>query len=112
VRDGSAPRIGMIDSVDLWGRAQADGYESHPARRAGLRPPDMVMDDSQLPPLPTGPRPFHPVRHDWVVAHAKSGHADRLWVKLPDLRVDGMPVEFPEIRFDRRLRLVFAPLNR
>jgi len=110
-RDGSAPRIGTIDSVDLWDRVQEDGYESLPARRAGLRPPDLLMDDSQLPPLPTGPRPFLPVRHYWVAAHVKSGHADRIWVKLPDLTVDDMPVAFPEIRFDRRFRLILAPLN-
>jgi hypothetical protein len=111
VRDGGGPRVGKIDSIDLWDRVEADGYESLPARRAGLRPPDMVMDDSQLPPLPTGPRPFIPVRHYWIAAHVKSGHADRIWVKLPDLTVDGMPVAVPEIRFERRSRLVLAPLN-
>jgi hypothetical protein len=51
------------------------------------------------------------VRHYWIAAHVKSGHADRIWVKLPDLTVDGMPVAFPEIRFERRSRLVLAPLN-
>ena len=111
VRDGSAPRIGTIDSVDLWDRVQEDGYKSLPARRAGLRPPDLLMDDSQLPPLTTGARPFLPVRHYWVAAHVKTGHADRVWVKLPDLKVDDMPVAFPEIRFDRRFRLILAPLN-
>jgi len=110
-RDGSAPRIGTIDSVDLWDRVQEDGYESLPARRAGLRPPDLLMDDSQLPPLPTGPRPVLPVRHYWVAAHVKTGHADRVWVKLPDVTVDGAPITFPEIRFDRRFRLILAPLN-
>jgi hypothetical protein len=110
-RDGSAPRVGAIESMDLWDRVREDGYESLPARRAGLRPPDLLMDDSQLPPLPTGPRPFLPVRHYWVAAHVKTGHADRVWVKLPDLTVDGAPVAFPEIRFDRRFRLVLAPLN-
>lgn len=110
-RDGSAPRIGAIDWIDLWDRVQEDGYESLPARRAGLRPPGLLMDDSQLPPLPTGLRPYLPVRHYWVATHVKTGHADRVWVKLPDLTVDGTPVAFPEIRFDRRFRLVLAPLN-
>jgi hypothetical protein len=111
VRDGSAPRIGVIDSLDLSDRVQEDGYESLPARRAGLRQPDMLMDDSQLPPLPTGPRPLLPVRHYWVAVHVKTGHAHQVWVKLPDLTVDGMPVAFPEIRFERRFRLGLAPLN-
>jgi hypothetical protein len=110
-RDGSAPRIGVIDSIDLWDRVQADGYESLPARRAGLRPPDLLMDDSQLPPLPTGRRPFLPVRHYWIAAHVNTGHADRVWVTLPDLMVDGASVTFPEVRFDRRFSLVLAPLN-
>jgi len=109
--DGSAPRIGSIDWIDLWDRVQEDGYESLPARREGLRPPDLLMDDSQLPPLPTGPRPVLLVRHFWVATHVKTGHADRVWVKLPDLTVDGAPVAFPEIRFDRQFRLVLAPLN-
>jgi hypothetical protein len=107
-RDGSQPRIGTIDSINLWGRVREDGYESLPARRAGLRPPDMVMDDSQLPPLPTGARPFLPARHYWAAAHVKTGHADRIWVKLPDLTVDGAPVAWPEIRFERRLSLALA----
>lgn len=110
-RDGSTPRVGTIDWIDLSDRVQEDGYESLPARRAGLRPPELLMDDSQLPPLPTGPRPFMPVRHYWVATHVKTGHADRIWVKLPDLTVDGAPVAFPEIRFDRRLRVILAPLN-
>lgn len=111
VRDGSAPRIGTIDWIDLWDRVQEDGYESLAARRAGLRPPQLLMDDSPLPPLPTGPRPFISVRHYWVATHVKAGHADRVWVKLPDLMVDGAPVAFPEIRFDRRSRVILAPLN-
>ena len=110
-RDGSVPRIGSIDGIDLWDRVPEDGYEGLPARRAGLRPPDLPMDDSPLPPLPTGPRPVLPVRHYWVAAHVDTGHADRVWVKLPDLRVDGARVVFPEIRFDRQSRLVLAPLN-
>jgi hypothetical protein len=110
-RDGSAPRSGAIDWIDLWDRAQEDGYERLAARRAGLRPPDLLMDDSQLPPLSTGLRPYLPVRHYWVATHVKTGHADRVWVKLPDLTVDGTTVEFPEIRFDRRFRLVLASLN-
>ena len=110
-RDGSAPRIGAIEWIDLWDRVQEDGYESLPARRAGVQPPDLMMDDSQLPPLPTGARPFLPVRHYWVATHIRTGHADRVWVKLPALTVDGAPVAFPEIRFDRRFRLVLAPLN-
>jgi hypothetical protein len=111
-RDGSQPRIGTIESIDLWGRVRQDGYESLPARRAGLRPPDLLMDDSQPPPLPTGGTPpFLPVRHYWAAAHVKTGHADRIWVKLPDLTVDGAPVAWPDIRFERRLRLALAPLN-
>jgi hypothetical protein len=109
--DGSAPRIGAIEWIDLWDRVPEVGYESLPARRAGLRPPDLPMDDSPLPPLPTGPRPFLPVRHYWVATHIRTGHADRVWVKLPDLTVDGAPVAFPEIRFDRRSHVFLAPLN-
>lgn len=111
LRDGSAPRIGAIGWIDTWDRVPEDGYESLPARRAGLQPPDLWMDDAQLPPLPTGPRPYLPARHYWIATHVKTGHADRVWVKLPDLTVDGAPVTFPEIRFDRRLRTVLAPLN-
>ena len=110
-RDGSAPRIGTIDWIDLSDRVPADGYESLPGRRSGLRPPHLLMDDSQLPPLATGPRPFLPVRHYWVAAHVRTGHAERIWVKLPDLTVDGAPVTFPEIRFDRRFSVILAPLN-
>ena len=110
-RDGSAPRFGSIDWIDLWDRVREDGYEGLLARRAGMRSPDLLMDDSQLPPLPTGPRPLLPVRHYWVATHVNTGHADRVWVQLPDLMVDGVPVAFPEIRFNRRSRLVLAPLN-
>jgi hypothetical protein len=110
-RDGSAPRIGAIEGIDTSDRVPADGYESLPVRRADVRPPDFLMDDSQLPSLPTGPRPFLPVRHYWVATHVKTGQADRIWVKLPDLTVDGASVTFPEIRFDRRLRVALAPLN-
>jgi hypothetical protein len=111
VRDGRAPRTGTIDWIDLWDRVQEDGYEALPARRAGLRPPDLPMDDSPLPPPATGPRPLPPVRHYWVAAHVDTGHADRFWVTLPDLTVDGKRVAFPEIRFERQSRLVLAPLN-
>ena len=111
LRDGSAPRIGTIDAIDLWDRMPEEGYETLPARRAGLRPPDLLVDDSQLPPLPTGPRPFLPVRHYWVATHVQTRHADQVWVTLPDLTVDGASITFPEIRFDRRSRVIFAPLN-
>lgn len=111
LRDGSEPRVGVIDSIDLWDRVPQNGYETLPARRAGLGPPNLLMDDSPLPPLPTGPRPLMPVRHYWVATHVQSGHAQHLWVKLPDLTVDGALVAFPEIRFDRRTSVVLAPLN-
>ncbi len=111
LRDGKAPRIGAIDWIDLWDRVQEDGYERLPGRRAGLRPPDLVMDDSPLAPLSTGPRPQLPVRHYWVATHIKTGHADRIWVKLPHVTVDGADVAFPEIRFDRRSHVFMAPLN-
>ena len=110
-RDGSAPRIGAIDAIDLSDRVPDDGYEMLPARRSGLRPPNLLMDDSQLPPLPTGPRQFMPLRHYWVATHVQTRHADQVWVKLPDLTVDGALIAFPEIRFDRQSRVVLAPLN-
>lgn len=110
-RDGSAPRIGTVDGIDLWDRVPEDGYEMLPARRAGLGPPDLLMDDAPLPPLPTGRRPFLPVRHYWIAAHVQTGHAERVWVTLPDLTVDGASIAFPEIRFDRQFRVVLAPLN-
>ena len=110
-RDGRAPRIGTIDWIDLWDRVPEDGYEMLPARSTGLGPPNLLMDDAQLPLLPTGPRPFLPVRHYWVATHVQTGHADRVWVKLPDLNVDGASIAFPEIRFDLRFRAVLAPLN-
>jgi hypothetical protein len=111
-RDGSAPRLGTIEWIDLSVGVPDQGYESLPARRAGLRPPDLLMDDSQPPPLPTGGRqPFLTVRHYSVATHVKTGHADQIWVKLPDLTVDGALVTFPDIRFDRRFRVVLAPLN-
>ncbi|MEJ8859637.1 hypothetical protein WKW79_34110 [Variovorax robiniae] len=111
LRDGSAPRIGKIGWIDLWDRVEEDGYVRLPARRAGLAAPDLLMDDSQLPTLPTGPRPFLAVRHYWVAAHVQTRHADRVWVKLPDLTVDGATIVFPEIRFERRLYVGLAPLN-
>ena len=107
-RDGSAPRNGSIDAIDLWDRVPEAGYEMLPERRSGLRPPDFRMDDSQLPPLPTGPRPFLPVRHYWVATHVQTRHADSVWVKLPDLTVDGKSITFPEIRFDRRSHVVLG----
>ncbi len=110
-RDGREPQAGAFDRIDLWDRVPDDGYANLPARSAGLRAPDLLMDDSQLPPLPTGQRPFLPVRHYWVAAHVQTEHADRIWVKLPALTVDGTRVAFPEIRFDRRSRVVMAPLN-
>lgn len=111
LHDDKDPRIGVVDSIDLWDRVPQHGYESLPARRAGLRAPDLLMDDAPLPPLPTDPRPVTPVRHYWMAAHVQSGHAQRLWVKLPDLIVDGAPVAFEPIRFDRRSSVVLAPLN-
>lgn len=110
-RDGHAPQVGSIDRIDLWDRVPEDGYERLPARIAGVRAPDLLMDDTQLAPLPTGQRPFLPVRHYWVAAHVQTGHADQVWVKLPDLTVDGVSIAFPEIRFDRRVRVVLAPVN-
>lgn len=111
LRDGSAPRIGAIEWVDLWDRVPDDGYESLPGRHAGLRPPGLLMDGSSLPPLSSGPRPFMHVRHYWIAAHVKTGHAERAFVRLPDLTVDGAAVTFPAIRFDRRSTVVLAPLN-
>jgi hypothetical protein len=110
-RDGSEPGIGVIAAIDLSDRANPDGWKDNPARRAGLRPPDLLMDDSQLPALPTGPRPFLPIRHYWIAARFPTGHADPLWLQLPDLTVDGVLVVFPPIRFDRRERVVAAPVN-
>ena len=54
LRDGRAPRIGTIDWIDLWDRVPEDGYEVLPARSTGLGPPNLLMDDAQLPLLPTG----------------------------------------------------------
>ena len=110
-RDGREPQVGAFDRIDLWDRVPDDGYANLPARSAGLRAPDLLMEDSQLPPLPTGQRPSLPVRHYWVAAHVQTGHADRVWVKLPALTIDGASVAFPEIRFDRQFRVVMAPLN-
>lgn len=111
LRDGKDPRIGTIDWIDLWDLVPQDGNETLPARRARLSPPDLLMDDSQSSPLPTGPRPSMPVRHYWMATHVQSGHSQRLWVRLPDLIVDGTLVAFSVIRFDRRFNVVLAPLN-
>lgn len=111
LRDGSRPRVGAINSIDRSDRVPTGGYQALPARRAGLSPPDLVMDDSPWPASPTGPRPPLPVRHYWVATHVQSGHAQRLWVGLPDLAVDGALVAFPELRFERRSSVVMAPLN-
>ena len=110
-RDGSAPRIGVIEAIDLFDRADPDGWKDAPARRAGLRAPDVLMDDSPLPPLPTGPRPPVSVRHYWVATRVSTGHADALWLTLPDLTVDGARVAFSPIRFDRQARVVLVPAN-
>lgn len=110
-RDGSRPRIGVIDAIDLSDRADPFGWKDSPARRAGLRPPDLLMDDSQLPPLPTGRRPFLPIRHYWIASFISTGHARPLWLQLPDLTVDDVLVVFPPIRFDRQTRMVLAPMN-
>jgi hypothetical protein len=109
--DGRGPRIGVIDAIDLLDRADPDGWKDNPARRAGLRPPEILMDDSQLPPLATGARPFMPIRHYWAAARVLTGHADSLWLQLPELTLDGAPVVFTPIRFDRQVGLVLAPLN-
>ena len=109
--DGSGPRIGVVDAIDVWDRADPDGWKNDPARRAGLRPPEIVMDDSQLPPLPTGPRPYLTIRHYWAAVRVSTGHADSLWLKLPSLTVDGASVVFTPIRFDRDVQVVPAPLN-
>jgi hypothetical protein len=110
-RDGSGSRIGVIDAIDMWDRSDPDGWKNNPARRAGLRPPELLMDGAQLPPLTTGARPSSPVRHYWVATRVLTRHADSLWLKLPDLTVDGAPVVFDPIRFDRHVRVVMAPLN-
>ena len=110
-RDGSGPRIGAIEAIDVLGRADPYGWKDLPARRAGLRPPDLLMVDSQLPELPTGPRPVANVRHYWVASAVSTGHASRLWLQLPDLTVDDALVVFPPIRFERHTRVVAAPAN-
>jgi hypothetical protein len=110
-RDGSGPRIGVIEAIDLFDRADPDGWKDNPARRAGLRRPQIVMDDAQLPPLPTGQRPYVPIRHYWAATRVSTGQSDSLWLKLPDLVVDGAPVVFTPIRFDRHVRVALAPLN-
>lgn len=110
-RDGSGPRVGVIEAIDVSDRADPDGWKDNPARRAGLRPPDILMDDAQLPPLPTGPRPYMSIRHYWAAARVPTGHADTLWLQLPDLTVDGASVVFTPIRFDRHSRVALAPLN-
>ena len=111
LHDGGAPRTGAIDRIDLWDRVPDGGYETLPERRAGLATPALQMDDAPLPPLATGRRPDLPVRHYWVATHVRTGHAETVWVKLPDLIVDGAPVAFPEVRFDRRRLRALAPLN-
>jgi hypothetical protein len=57
-----------------------EGYEMLPARSAGLGPPDLLMDDAQMPPLSTGRRPFLPVRHHWIATRAQTAHAERVWM--------------------------------
>jgi hypothetical protein len=110
-RDGSGPRIGAIDAIDVSDRADPDGWKDNRVRRAGLRPPEILMDDAQLPPLSTGPRPYMSIRHYWAAARIPTGHAHTLWLQLPELTVDGASVVFTPIRFDRHLRVAPAPLN-
>ncbi len=110
-RDGSVPRTGMIEAIDLFDRADPDGWKENAVRRAGLRAPGILMDDSQLPPSSTGPRPALTVRHYWVASAIAAGHAKVLWLQLPALDVDGGVVVFPPIRFERHTRLLVAPVN-
>jgi hypothetical protein len=110
-RDGSGPRIAVIQAIDLYDRPDPDGWKENPARRAGLRAPDTLMDDSPPPPLATGPSPHLTVRHYWVASTVATGHAHVLWLQLPDLNVDGRLVVFPAIRFERHTRVLAAPLN-
>ena len=110
-RDGSVPRTGMIEALDVFDRADPGGWKENAARRAGLRDPGTLMDDSQLPPLATGPRPVANVRHYWVASAVATGHANVLWLQLPALDVDGGLVVFPPIRFERHISVLVAPLN-
>ena len=110
-RDGSVPRSGVIEAIDLFDRADPDGWKENAARRAGLRAPGILMDDSQLPPLATGPRPALTVRHYWGASTVAAGHANVLWLQLPALDVDGGLVVFPPIRFERHTRVLVAPVN-
>ena len=110
-RDGSVPRTGTIEAIDLFERADPDGWKGNAARRAGLRDPGTLMDDSQLPPLATGPRPALTVRHYWVASAVAAGHAEVLWLQLPALDVDGGLVVFPPIRFERHTRVLVASVN-
>jgi hypothetical protein len=110
-RDGSVPRTGMIEAIDLFDGADPDGWKENADRRAGLRDPGTLMDDSPLPPLATGPRPVLTVRHYWVASALATGHANVLWLQLPALDVDGALVVFPPIRFERHTRVLAAPVN-
>lgn len=110
-RDGSGPRPGVIQAIDLSDRPDPDGWKENPARRAGLRATDTLMDDSKPPPLATGPSPRLSVRHYWVASTVATGHAHVLWLQLPDLNVDGRSVVFPAIRFERHTRVLVAPVN-
>jgi hypothetical protein len=110
-RDGSGPRSGVIQAIDVSDRTDPDGWKENPARRAGRRAPDTLMDDSQPPPRATGRSPRLTVRHYWAASIVATAHAPVLWLQLPDLNVDGRLVVFPAIRFERHTRVLVAPVN-
>ena len=44
-------------------------------------------------------------RHYWVAAPVRRDLDGDMWISLPEVLINGMPVRFPEVKFTRRFAL-------
>jgi len=103
VKDGSAPRLGPIASINPVAPAR---YPETPMIQELVLPVDAPMRGGRLQ---MGSNSSD--KHYWIAAPFEDLSADDVWITLPELAVDGVPTKFEPIHFVRRFAIGLGTFN-
>lgn len=96
-RDGRTPRRATIAHINPV--APARNPET-PAIEKRVLPVDTPLRGGRME---AGTLSFD--RHYWIAAPVEGDLDGDIWISLPEVLLDGMPMRFPEVRFTRRFAI-------
>ena len=106
LHDGRPPIEARIPNISLVDSPGMHSFDTPPALARYMMPVQTPMVGGAMT---TGSREWP--KHYWMAVRVDTGGADAVTVTLPDMLINGAPVQTPKLNFRRSIFAMLAPLN-